>query len=118
MDCNKNCGSCAGGCGKTLELAPQEIAMLERFGQVAFLPVARSHNGETPIYLEESDYPVEEYSLILQLLEKKGLISLDFDLPLKGFSAERYRPYPLLGSMALTARGQQVLELLQMQGLE
>ena len=57
MDCNKNCGSC-GGCGKVLELSQQELAMLERFGQVAFLPVARSHDGETPIYLEESD--VEE----------------------------------------------------------
>ena len=92
--------------------------MLEQLGQVAFLPVARSHDGQTPIYLEVTEYSVEEYSVILQLLDKKGLISLDFYLPLKGFSAERYRPYPLLGSMALTARGQQVLELLQMQGAE
>ena len=71
-----------------------------------------------PVYLEEDLYSREEYSLILQCLEKKGLISLDYDKPLAGASMEAYRGYPVHGSMALTQRGQKVLELLELQGMQ
>ena len=53
---------------------------------------------------------------MLQLLEKKGLVSLDYDAPLKGAAMERYDAYPIQGSIALTQRGQRVLELLEYQG--
>ena len=47
----------------------------------------------------------------------KGLISLDFDKPLKGFDMSAYAAYPIHGSLALTQRGQTVLELLDYQGI-
>ena len=56
-------------------------------------------------------------SLILQCLEKKGLISLDYDKPLRGFDEKAYEAYPIRGSMALTERGQKVMELLEYQGI-
>jgi hypothetical protein len=49
-------------------------------------------------------------------LEKKSLITLDFDKPLKNHTPSP--AYPIHGSMALTARGQQVIELLDVQGAE
>ena len=54
---------------------------------------------------------------ILQCLQKRGLISIDYDLPLKGFAGRTYEVYPIRGSFALTARGQRVVELLEMQGI-
>ncbi len=115
--CSGNCGSC-GGCAKELTLSPGEIAMLQTLGQIPFLPVARRADDMTPIYKEEQEYTPEEYSLILQLLEKKGLITLDYDKPLSGASMAAYRDYPVHGSMALTARGQAVVELLEKQGIQ
>lgn len=92
--------------------------MLMQLGQIPFLPVGRKMGEDTPVYLEEQNLPTEQYSLTLQCLEKKGLISLDYDMPLKGFDEERYAAYPVRGSMALTQRGQQVLQLMELQGFE
>lgn len=119
-----NCSSCSGGCGgcdgcaRELTLTEAEIAMLETLAQIPFLPIARGIDDPTPVYLEDETYAPEEYSLILQLLEKKGLISLDFGLPLKNADPSRYAGYPIVGSMALTARGQSVIELLELQGTQ
>ena len=98
-------------------MTEQEIGFLQELGQIPFLPVARKMGDLTPVYLEDTRYSVEEYSLILQVLEKKGLISLDFDKPMKGFDDSAYSDYPIRGSMALTARGQQVLETMELQGI-
>ena len=114
--CSGNCGSC-GGCAKELTLTEGELALLDTFSRIPFLPVARKMGDLNPVYLEEHDRSVEEYSLLLQCLEKKGLISLDYDQPLKYFDDSAYAAYPIRGSMALTARGQQVVELLQTQGI-
>lgn len=120
-DC-KNCtgGSCAGcsGCAHPgeLMLTPMEAEFLRYLGQVAFLPVARKMGDPDPVYLEDDRHTPEEYSLMLQTLEKKYLISLDYSIPLKGFREEAYAAYPIRGSIALTQRGQQVLELLEYQG--
>ena len=92
--------------------------MLQTLGQIPFLPVARKADEMTPVYLEESEYTQEEYSLILQCLEKKELISIDYDAPLKGCDGMRYTEYPVRGSFALTARGQQVLQMLEIQGIQ
>lgn len=116
MGCSGNCGAC-GGCARELVLSAQEIAMIKTLGQIPFLPVARKMGDLTPVYLEEDALSREEYSLVLQLLEKKGLISLDFAIPMKGFDDSAYAQYPIRGSMALTQRGQQVLELMELQGI-
>lgn len=115
--CGGKCDSCS-GCGSALELNKGELAMLCRLGQIPFLPVARRADDPAPVYLEDSDSTPDEYSLILQCLEKKGLISIDFDAPLKGFADAAYAPYPIRGSFALTQRGQQVLELMDIQGID
>ena len=114
MACNGNCGSC-GGCARELTLTQEEIDFLYRFAQIPFLPVARKMGDLEPVYLE-ADAP-ENASLLLQELEKKGLISLDYDKPLKGFDDSAYASYPIRGSMALTERGHNVLELIERQGV-
>lgn len=115
--CGSCCGNC-GGCGGAMELAAGEIRMLLRLGQIPFLPVARKMGDDIPVFLEDNDETVEDYSLILRCLEKRGLISIDYDMPLAGFDDSAYAAYPIRGSFALTARGQQVVELLEYQGVE
>ena len=53
----------------------------------------------------------------MQCLEKNGLISLDYDKPLRGFEAAAYAAYPIRGSMGLTQRGEKVLEMMEYQGI-
>lgn len=117
MSCNGNCGSCGGcgGCARELVITEKELIFLQELGQVAFLPVARSMGDLTPIYLESGEQ--EDNSLLLQCLEKKGLISLDYDKPLRGLGYDAYSAYPIRGSIALTERGQKVLEMLEYQGI-
>ena len=116
-NCSGNCGSC-GGCAKELTLTQAELEFLQYLGQVAFLPVARKAGDETPIYLEDDAHSQEEYSLILQCLEKKSLIRLDYDQPLKGADMSRYAGYPVHGCISLSQRGQEVLQFLDMMGAE
>ena len=124
--CNGNCSSCGTGCDAKgsadcrmgeLILTEGELRLLDTFSRIPFLPVARKMGDLTPVYLEEQDYPAEEYSLLLECLEKRGLISIDYSLPLKNFDDSAYAAYPIRGSMALTERGQQVVEFLETQGL-
>ena len=115
--CNGNCSSCS-GCARELVLTEKEIEFLQELGQVAFLPVARKLGDLEPVYLEAGEEKKEEYSLLLQVLEKKNLISLDYDKPLRGCDERAYAPYPIRGSMALTERGQKVLEMMEFQGVE
>ena len=115
-NCSGNCASC-GGCARELSLTEWEIMLLEDLGQIPFLPVARKASDMIPVYLEDDRLSREEYSLVIQCLEKKGLISLDYDKPLGNFDHSAYKAWPVRGSMALTARGQTVLELLQTQGV-
>ncbi len=118
MDNCKNCAGGCGGCGKQLELHPKEIVFLQKLAQIPFLPVARRADDMTPVYLEDRELSVEEYSVVLQCLEKKQLVSIDYSSALKGADMSAYRGYPVHGSVALTARGIGVVELLQTQGAE
>lgn len=123
MSCNGNCASCSGcggncgGCARELVITPRELVFLQELGQVAFLPVARSMGDITPVYLEQGTEKQEEYGLILQCMEKKGLITLDYDKPLHGLQSDAYAAYPIHGSIALTERGQKVLEMVELQGI-
>lgn len=116
----ENCGGCnsCGGCSRQLSLTRPELEMLQNLGQFSFLPVARKADDMTPVYLEENAYSPEDYSTVLQVLEKKGLISIDYDAPLKGTDMSAYKGYPVHGSFALTERGQSVLQLLELQGID
>ena len=113
MGCNGCGGNCA-SCG-ALELTAGEIEILTAFGSVPFWPVLRKADTMEP-FCPEMEGP--ELTLILLCLEKKGLIGLDWDLPLKGYDYGKLPGYPVHGSMALTLRGQQVLELLEIQGAQ
>ena len=117
MSCGGNCSGCS-GCGGSLELTRKEMDFLRLLGQVAFLPVARKQEDDQPVYLEDGVERQEENALILLLLERKGLVSLDYDRPLKNGNGEIYAAYPIQGSIALTQRGQRVLELLEYQGCQ
>ena len=110
--CEK-CGTC-GGCANTLTLTEEEIRFLQELGQYSFLPVARKADDMTPVYLETGEK--EQMSLVIQCLEKKMLIDITYD-PLPGADMSAYKGYPVHGSIALTQRGQQVLELLEVQGI-
>ena len=116
MACNGNCGNCQ-GCGKALELTQGELDLMNTLAQIPFLPVARKADDMAPVYLEDPRYSQEEYSLILQVLEQKGLIDLDYSAPLKGFDMVSYAGYPVHGTVALTARGQTVIDLIEKQGI-
>ena len=118
-NCSGSCGGCSGctGCGGAMELSEGEITMLQTLGQIPFLPVARKLGEDIPVYLEDTERSEEEYSLILRCLEKRGLISIDYTMPLKGFDDSAYAAYPIRGSFGLTERGQRVLELLEVQGV-
>jgi len=112
-NCSGNCSTCS-GCARELVLTPREITLLEQLGQIPFLPVARKADQMDAICLE---YPADDlWTPVLACLEKKGLIDLDYRKPLTGFDYRAYQGYRVLGSMALTAKGQQVLELLELQG--
>lgn len=119
-----NCGSCGGncaacsGCAGQLVLSAPEIDFLKKLGEIPFLPVARQLGDDTPVCPEPTGMSREDCTLVLQCLEKKGLISLDYDRPLKGYSTPEYDALPLRGSIALTARGIQMLELLEVQGFQ
>ena len=116
MSCNGNCSSC-GGCAKVLELTQAEMDFLMDLAQFAFLPIARRADDMVPVYLEDARYSPETYSLVLQVLEQKRLVSLDYDKPLRNFNAASYTAYPVKGSVALTERGQKVVELLEIEGI-
>ena len=115
--CSGNCSACS-GCAGTLELTEGELHILTELGQFSFLPVARKACDMIPVYLEDTAYPPEEYSLILQCLEKKALIRMDFDAPLRGADMSAYSAFPVHGCISLTERGYSVLELLETQGID
>lgn len=121
------CSGCSGGCpgssgcpGRdgSLCVTEEEVAFLQRMAQLPFLPVGRKMGDLEPIFLEDGEEKREFYSGLLQCLEKKSLISLDYDRPLKGYKGGWYASVPIQGSVALTQRGQTVLELLEYQGAQ
>ena len=114
-----DCASCAAcdacpGCGELL-LTRDELAVLKRFASVPFLPLAGG--AGLPVCLElEGDRT--RIAAVLRNLESKGLITLDYHLPLSNFDYSAYTAWLLRGSMALTAAGQDALEALDIRGIE
>ena len=121
MECGHNrCGACCGGIcgGGALELTAPELDLLRRLAEIPFLPVARTRDSALPVFLEGDRGGPEETGAALTALARKGLIQIDWDIPLIGFDYAAYVAYSVRGSMALTARGQAVLDLLDIQGIE
>lgn len=109
-----SCGGCSGGCpaGNSLELTAPEIEMLQYLSQIPFIAIARRPEEETPV----CEIPGEQATRVLVFLERKRLITLDYDLPLKGFDYSIFHGRTVHGSAALTLRGQEILETLDRQG--
>jgi hypothetical protein len=95
-----------------LALTAGELFLLSQLAQTPFLPVGRRWDQETVVCLDA------EGPEAVSGLAQKGLIDVDDRLPLVGFDYRGYENYPVRGSLALTARGQQVLDLLAIQGIE
>ena len=121
--CSGCSGSCPGSSGcpgrdGSLSVTEEEVAFLRRMAQLPFLPVGRKMGALEPIFLEDGEEKREFYAGLLQCLEKKSLVSLAYDRPLKGYRGAWYATVPIQGSIALTQRGQTVLELLEYQGAQ
>ena len=136
------CASAGGcpGCGassREIALTRAQAELLALFAQTPFLPLCRFLLTSSR---EEDLESVALAPVILSELEKLGLISLDYALPLSGCTYEEYRTSPIFadllaaveegvqqpgflfdtavletGSMALTPLGAAVLE--QLDGL-
>ena len=118
--CGNCCGSC-GSCGSSagcMELTAGEIAFLEELAIFAFLPVARRADDMTPYYVEGDSYSRDEYSAILLHLEHKKLIDIDYGSPVGSYADPGYAGLKVHGSVALTQRGQQVVEQMNIQGVQ
>lgn len=119
VSCGGGCGNCGncGGCG-TLELTQAELDLLRLFAQIPFLPVARRQDSGDPVFLEDSLGTPEVLGTAVAALFQKRLIQVDYDLPLQNFDYGAYALYVHWGSMALTSRGQDVVEQMEIQGIE
>ena len=116
-NCSGGCGGNCGGCAKTLELTQGEISLLQELAMYAFLPVARKADDMTPFYPEGTQYTLEEYCAIFMHLERKGLINIDYGAPVGDYPASLYNCWPVHGSAALTQRGQEVVDTLNITGI-
>lgn len=113
-----SCGGC-GACGSgSLFVTPGELELLQRFAQTPFLPVGFGTDPDVPVYREETGHSEAEYARSLLGLRLKGLIRLDREEPLQNFDYRAYSDCPYHGSAALTALGQQAVELVEIQGVE
>ena len=123
-DCIASCGDCCGSCGSCgaagqyLSLSEAELSLLQRFAQTPFLPVAQSGTGLSPVLLDAPAGDRPQAGLTLMSMQLKGLVRIDYELPLSNFDYARFPEYTTRGSAALTAYGQEVLDLIEFQGIE
>ena len=117
--CNGGCAGCGacGSCGGGLTLLPAELALLRELAACPFLPVGLDSAAGEPVYLENGAEQAAEYSRAVSLLEKRGLVRVDYGIPLSGFDYAAYARCARKGSIALTARGQSIVEVLEVQGV-
>lgn len=139
-----SCSHC-GGCGKHSAPAPlsdMEKSLLDLLAQNPFLPLCRlllrSHDNEelsfvmsAPVYLPYPDTTTEEvrsYGAALLSLQRRGYLTIDYDIPISGFDYDSWKDYdyyrsfvfsveapgvePVMenGSTALTLSGQEALD--------
>lgn len=95
--CGGNCAGCpGGGCsgcagkGGAITLHPAEIDILRELAVCPFLPVGLNSRTGEPFCLEFPDMDEKIVPLALSVLEKRGFIRIDYDIPLAGFAYEGY----------------------------
>ena len=113
--CGKCCGgSCSEAGSREIALSPLELSLLQLFSVYPFLPAARDRDGMPVYFPDASDMSASatDISACLQALEAKQIISVDDDIPIAGYDYSAYSKFPIRGSMALTAFGQDVLDSL------
>ena len=115
--CGKCCAGGCAGCAGVLQLTEEECGFLLRFAELPFLPAAAKQEAGPPVFLTGSGEK-EVSPETISSLANRGLIRVDYNIPLLNYDYAEYRAYPMHGSMALTMRGQEVIELLEIQGLE
>lgn len=107
------CGGCS-GCG-SIALTQSQLDVLARFAVMPFYPAGYMLPDDAPVCL---DFCTPEEMQALQSLIAQRLISSDPYETVAGADLSGYRSFQLHGSVALTRRGQQVIEQLDMQGLD
>lgn len=116
--CRQGCRSACGGRVSHLELTRTELDLLHQLAQTPFLPVGCQTDLEMPVYLEAGEADAAAYGTAITSLFQKRLISLDYDCPLLNCQYEGYESCTYRGSFALTAAGQQAVEILAIQGID
>ena len=125
------CGGCSGcssgehhGCGACCSgevlLCNEEVAILSALAQLAFLPIACREAQSPPSYLSVTDnfgLSPELFSQVIASLSFKGFISVDPDIPLSNVDYWIHHPEVGMhfGSIALTSRGQELLDFLELE---
>ena len=118
--CERNhCGRCCGGeygsCGGVALLSDGEVEILLDLMQYSFLPVASDDHGK-PVYRESTARSEADYAVILLDMQKRGLIRIDYDIPLSNYEYRLYSDCSHFGSIALTRHGQGVAAQIEIQG--
>lgn len=112
------CGGCSGCCGGELLLSKNEVSILLELAKYAFLPMIQITENEVKHYLPTPNYldllPEDDFSNSILSLERKHLVSIDPDIPLKNTDYGEIDGYThaRLGSLALTVQGQEALDWL------
>ena len=102
------------GCQRNTELNPLESALLDVFSVTPFLPVAIDRQSGRML-LTDPEMEPNAAALALRMLQKRGLVRVDADLPLPNADYRGYEGWTH-GSAALTARGQEFLDDMEHQG--
>ena len=118
MSC-ENCQACSraagcSGCQRNTALNFLESALLDVFSVTPFLPVAIDRQSGR-ILLTDPEMEPNAAALALRMLQKRGLVRVDADLPLPNADYRGYEGWTH-GSAALTARGQELLDTMEYQG--
>ena len=113
--CGQCCGSLCGSCGNRISLSDAEIEILLELAQYSLLPVA-ANDHDPPVYRESSSRSEADYAATLLDMQKKGLIRIDYDIPLSNYKYQFYSDCRHHGSMVLTSFGQDMTEQVWIHG--
>ena len=114
--CVKNCkcthcvSECEALINMDIELSEDEKKAIDCFTIIPFIPVSKDETGQ-PYYLSDGSWEILENSVVLKSLEKKGMIKIDYDIPISNFDYEKYG-VATKGSAALTALGQDYSDII------
>ena len=114
--CCENCQTCnhgtgCSGCQQNTVLNPLESSLLDIFSMTPFLPVAIDRQSGRML-LTDPELEPNAATLALRMLQRRGLVRVDADLPLSNADYSGYEGWAH-GSAALTVRGQDMLDTLE-----